>query len=126
MTRKERRQSERQEVKNSRRENKKQILIDVATSLEDALTQSTARGLYSMQYDSKVYLRIEEDTWKEFDVLPELFTFPKWREIYAEILPLAQGDTYEERDYICKQVILTVFTTNLGNGGELDMRHLLK
>ena len=125
MTRSERRQLERQQAKNARNESKKQILIDVATTLEDAKRLSAQRGMWSFQYESKVYLRVYGNEWMEYDVLPELLTIPVYREMYREIYSKAEGDTSADRDYITKQVMLTVFTTNLGNGSEYDMKRVL-
>ena len=125
MTRSERRQLERQQAKNTRNESKKQILIDVATTLEDAKRQSTNHGSHSFQFDGKLYLRVYGNEWMEYDVLPELLTIPVYREMYREIYSKAEADTSVDRDYITKQVILTLFTTNLGNGSEYDMTRVL-
>lgn len=126
MTRTERRQLERQHAKNSHRKSKGKILIDVATTLAEAQISATMQGARSMQFENKVYLRDIDDTWTGYDVLPELFTLPSYRYIYNDVYSKAEVDTNTERDDLAKQVMLMVFTTNLGNGSELDVKRILK
>jgi hypothetical protein len=124
MTRTERRQLERQQAKLEKK-SKGTILIDVATTLDEALTKAKMSGLYSMQYDNKVYLRNIDDMWKEYDVLPELFTLPLYRDLYNSTYLEAEVDTNKERDDLAKQIMLMVFVSNLGTGSQLDVKQML-
>jgi hypothetical protein len=78
-----------------------------------------------MQYDNKVYLRNIDDMWKEYDVLPELFTLPLYRDLYNSTYFKAEVDTNKERDDLAKQIMLMVFVSNLGTGSQLDVKQML-
>ncbi len=107
MTRTERRQLERQQAKMNKKNDTKKLFIDVATTLQQAITSAERANAGSFQFNNKLYLR-NPFGWKEYDILSELLTFPQYKEIYDEALLNSDGNSD-----IAANIVLTVFTTNL-------------
>jgi hypothetical protein len=107
MTRTERRQLERQQAKMNKKNDTKKLFIDVATTLQQAITSAERANAGSFQFNKKLYLR-NPFGWKEYDVLSELLTFPQYKEIYNDVLLSSDGD-----EEVAANIVLTVFTTNL-------------
>ena len=107
MTRTERRQLERQQAKMNKKNDIKQVIIDVATTLQQAIAGAEKANAGSIQFNNKLYLR-NPFGWKEYDVLSELLTFPEYRKIYNDVLLSSDGD----KD-MAANIVLLNFTTNL-------------
>lgn len=110
MNRSERRQLERQQ-----RKSQKSIEVNVAHTLEQAIQHAEKSGVEFFGYDGIFYLKVL-GKWTSNDIIPELLVFPQYRKIYEKYSKMP-----EVGEMMAKDLLITVFSTNFGNGSEYDI-----
>ena len=110
MNRNERRQLERQQ-----RKSEKSITVGVAQTLQQALHHAEANGMECVGFEGIFYVKIDGN-WHMQDIISDLLQFPQYKKVYDEyrVKP-------DVGDLMAKDLLLVMFQTNLGNGGEYDI-----
>jgi hypothetical protein len=114
MNRNQKRRLEREQLKAE-----KSITIDLAETLQDALNLADNVGVPFTGYQGKFYIKVN-DNWHEQDIINDLLQFPKYKEIYDEYRVKPNVG-----DIMAQDLLMIVFQSNLGEGNELDLSHLL-
>jgi len=110
MNRNQKRRLEREQLKS-----KKTIEVSVATTLQEALQHAERNGLEHFGYEGVFYIKIG-NRWQEHNIIPELLQFPQYKKVYDEYK--VKKDCGEQ---MAKDLLLVMFTTNLGNNSEYDI-----
>ena len=110
MNRNERRKLEREQSKSQ-----KSIEIGVAQTLQQALQNAERGGAECVGFEGVFYIKVN-GIWHQQDIVPELLKFPQYRKVYNEyrVKP-------DVGDLMARDILLVMFQSNLGNGGEYDI-----
>ncbi len=101
-------------TKNTQKQ-KKSIEINVAKTLQEALQHAEKNGLEHFGYEGVFYVKVNGN-WTENDIIPELLQFPQYKKVYDEYR--VKKDCGE---LMAKDLLLVMFSSNIGNGGEYDI-----
>jgi hypothetical protein len=110
MNRNQKRRLEREQLKS-----KKTIEVSVATTLQEALQHAEINGIEGFGYEGMFYIKVD-NRWHEQNVVPELLQFPQYKKVYDEF-----KNKKDIGELMAKDLLLAMFTTNIGNGGEYDI-----
>jgi len=95
------------------------IEVNTANTLEEAMVRCDKRNATSFTYDGALYVK-EVGNWKKWDILHHILLFPQYGELYKEL-----NNNPELTGVMTKDLVLTTFITNYGDGGKYDLSSIL-
>lgn len=111
-------QSKRQQRLEAKRQENRTITVDVIDSLENAIIHADSVGSNNFAYEGIFYVKVN-GVWTANDIVPELLRVPAYKKIYDEYK--VKKDCGPK---MVKDLLITIFTANLGEGNELDLQKL--